>query len=471
MALLNYFGLYTRDQIQRDIQRAMAGQTDSLFFQTLNNDIPSINPDSFDYIQNGYMTVSAVYECIDLIMKKVVASPAIVYEVKSAQGLKMYDNLMKSDNIVDRAKAMRMKSDVLEEVLLKPVQDLLDYPNARQTWDEMIGLAVVLYLATGNALIYGNGSPQRATDKKWSEVFSLPYSPNDITIVGGKSIFDPVKEYKISAHGSESLVNFDAELIEHIKTVNPLWDGTGGNKFGMSPLRAYCRKLIRERLGDDQANKILNNGGSFGVLSPKNKEDQFQSDQKKALHERLTDASRSNEPLARIFPSSVPLEWLQIGLPTTDLQLLELSKASREDVYRGYHVPLTYASTDQASYNNANAHGKQLIYNAVAPICEVFSRALTNFIAKPYNTTQKKYTIRLDYMSLPELSQDMKEVAEWLEKCDDITPNEKREVKGFGRKDAEGMDDVWVNKSKVRMIDIVNGKVNTDNIQEVSITE
>lgn len=470
MALLNIFGLFTRDQISREVQQAFTRQGNNLIFQQINNDIPAVNPDSFDYIKEGYMTVSAVYECIDLIMKKVVASPAIVYEVKSAQGLKLYDNLSKSDNIIDRAKAFRMKSDVMEEVIVKPIQDLLDSPNDRQTWDEMIGLATVLYLATGNALIYGNGSEGRIKSKQWSEIFALPYAPNDITITGGSSIFDPINEYHINPSGNETLVKFSAEVIEHIKTVNPLWNGTGGNKFGMAPLRAYVRKLIRERLGDDQANLILNNGGVMQFVSPKYKEDQLQGDAKKGLKESMQDAMSSKEKIARIIPSSIPVEVATIGLPVADLQLLELSKASREDVYRGYHVPLTYASTDQASYNNANAHGKQLIYNAVAPICEVFSRAFTNFVAKPHNTANKKYIIRFDYMSLPELSQDMKEVAEWLEKCDDITPNEKREVKGYGRLDEEGMDNIWVNKSKVRMSDIVSGKV-TDNVQEVRVTE
>src|SRR5690606_34964610 len=135
---------------------------------------------------------------------------------------------------------------------------------------------------------------------------------------------------------------------------------------------------------------------------------------KQSLRDQMTDAKASKEELARIFPVSVPLDWLPIGLPSADLQLLELSKAGREDIYRAFHVPLTYASTDQASYNNANAHGKQLIYNAVAPICEVISRSLTSFICGAYATKDKRYIIRLDYMSLPELSQDMKEVAEWL---------------------------------------------------------
>lgn len=471
MALINYFGLFTRDQISREIQSAFPQQGNNLIFQQLNNDIPSVNPDSFNYIKDGHMTVSAMYECIDLIMKKVVSSPAIAYEVKSAQGLKMYDNLSKSDNIIDRAKAMRMKSDVMEEVLIKPIQDLLDNPNDRQTWDEMIGLATVLYLATGNALIYGNGSDGKIKSKQWSEIFALPYAPNDITITGGNGIFDPINEYKINPRGSESIATFSADVIEHIKTVNPQWDGTGGNKFGMAPMRAYCRKLVRERLGDDQANLILNNGGVMQFVSPKNKEDQMTSEARVSLKESMQDAMSSKEKIARIIPSTIPVEVSNIGLPTADLQLLELSKASREDVYRGYHVPLTYASTDQASYNNANAHGKQLIYNAVAPICEVFSRALTNFIAKPHNTASKKYIIRFDYMSLPELSQDMKETAEWLEKCDDITPNEKREVKGFGRLDHDGMDEVWINRSKVRMQDVVEGKINNNNVQEVTIQE
>src|SRR5699024_7361904 len=100
------------------------------------------------------------------------------------------------------------------------------------------------------------------------------------------SLFEKVTEYIVSATGNVGQIPFDANQIEHLKTVNPLWKGTGSTNFGMSPLRAYVRKLLRERVGDDQANKILNNGGNFGILSPKNKEDQFDAKQKQALREQ-----------------------------------------------------------------------------------------------------------------------------------------------------------------------------------------
>lgn len=470
MGLLNYFGLVSQADIQRTVQRQVDIMTSVGFFESLNNQTMSVNADSFDYIKDGYATVSAVYECVDLIMKKIISSPAVIYEVKSIQKLKQYDNLSKSNSIADRAKAFRIKSDAITEVDVPQIRDLIENPSDKQTWDEFVGLITVLYLVTGNALIYGNASESRISQGKWSEIFALPYAPNDITIKGG-GIFTPIDEYIVAASGSSSQQAFKAKQIEHLKTVNPIWNGTGSSQFGMAPLRAYVRKLLRERIGDDQANKILNNGGAFGILTPKNKEDQFDSTQKRALREQMTDAKASNEELARLFPVSVPLDFLEVGLPVADLQLLELSKASREDIYRGFHVPLTYASTDQASYNNANAHGKQLIYNAVAPVGDVIGRGLTKFICTPYNTSDKKYIIRLDYMSLPELSQDMKELADWLKESDDLTPNDKREAKGYGRIEADGMDDVWINRSKVRMQDVVDGKVNNGNVQEVTIQE
>lgn len=469
MGLINYFGLYSRADIQQQVRNQVANMSSVSFFEALNNEQLSVNADHFNYINDGYATVSAVYECVDLIMKKIIASPALIYEVKSVQKLKMYDNLAKSNSLFDNVKAARMKADAISEVDIPGIRDLIETPNDKQTWDEFVGLITVLYLVTGNSFVYGNASEANIKNRKWSEIHALPYSPNDVTIKGG-SLFEKVTEYVVSATGNVGQIPFDANQIEHLKTVNPLWKGTGSTNFGMSPLRAYVRKLLRERVGDDQANKILNNGGNFGILSPKNKEDQFGKEQKQALREQMTDAKASREELARIFPVSVPLDWLPIGLPAADLQLLELSKAGREDIYRAFHVPLTYASTDQASYNNANAHGKQFIYNAVAPICEVISRALTSFICGAYATKDKRYIIRLDYMSLPELSQDMKEVAEWLAKCDDLTFNEKREAKGFGRIEDPGMDTILVNRGKVKLQDVIDGSVN-DTTQSVRITE
>src|SRR5690606_1111579 len=97
----------------------------------LNDGEPLVDFDNFDH-NKAYQRTAAVYECVDLIMKKLVASPMVVYEIKSQEGFKRYKNLMKSDNIVQKAQAMKLRTSVLEEVQVPDIEKLLTQPNPMQ---------------------------------------------------------------------------------------------------------------------------------------------------------------------------------------------------------------------------------------------------------------------------------------------------------------------------------------------------
>src|SRR5690606_41027988 len=94
------------------------------------------------------------------------------------------------DNIADRARAFLMKERVYEEVEDSRLRKLLEQPNDTQTWDEFISLITVLYLATGNAFVYGNAADGRS--KKITEAWALPFSPLEMNIQSG-GMFDPVR--------------------------------------------------------------------------------------------------------------------------------------------------------------------------------------------------------------------------------------------------------------------------------------
>jgi HK97 family phage portal protein len=426
---------------QKEINGAVAQQVASLYnqnvFRWMNDDQPVMKEDSYDYIRNGFMSVGAVFECIDLIYKKVVAAPKVVYEIKDEALYQKFLAFSRHNTPESQFLAKQMKAASMEEVKVPRIQKLLKTPNKRQTGDEFFRFITGMYLITGNTYIYGNGSNN--ADRLWNEMFALP----DMHIISG-GMMDPVKEYYLN-YNTERAERFPAEQIAHMKTFNPDYSTTGSQLYGMPPLRAYNMSLQRNREGNLQANKQMRNGGAFGVISPKNKEDQFEKNQKKALHERMTDAYRSNDPLARIFPSTVPLEWSQIGLAIADLDLFKGLELTDSDVYRAFHVPLTYRSMEGSTFNNKSTDGKQLIYNGVAPICDAIGDTLTRFVCEPYQKVDKKtYVIRICYEDLPEMAADMKELVDWLDKAWWITPNQKLETMGWGKSKEVGMDTIWM---------------------------
>lgn len=411
-----------------------------------------IDEESFDYAEDGFAAIGAVYECVSLIINKVIACPRIVYRVKDQKEYKKYLNLSKSPETLPQALIVKLKA--LEEVNHPALDKLLNQPNPKQNGDEFLSLLTALYLLRGNGFIYGNaGTKTQIEARKWSECWALP---DTLKIVSG-GITDPIQKYYFKWDVDHP---FPAAQIKHFKTVNPVYRSGGQHLYGMSPLRPYLYSLNILKNGDKQSASQIKNGGKMGFISPKNKEDMLSTDQKDDMHESLTQAHGSDEPLSRIIPASIPLDWTEIGLSSQEMELLKTTNAKAEDIYRAYKIPLQFRNQDTATYNNLPMANRQLIYNAVAPVCRAIGLGLTEFYAGPYRRQDgENYIIELDYTYLPEMMDDMKTVAEALDKIWYFTGNEKREILRWGRFDQDGMDEIFVNRNQVRLKDVMEGKI------------
>lgn len=444
-----FFGKAISKRVNALVAPALTNLYNQNIYRWLNDGAPVMKEDKTTFIE-AYRTVGAVYECVDIISKKVVACPRIVYRVKDQVEYKKFLNYSKS--VTTLGKALIAKAKALEEVSMPEIEKLLTNPNKQQNGDDFFENLAGFFLLTGNSYAYGNSS--MPSNKKWSEIFGLP---TDMTIVSGGPM-NPVKEYKVNCWVSDP---FPADQVKHFKTFNPNYSSTGEQLYGMAPMTAYLYAMDIIRNGDIQSDKQIKNGGIFGLLSPENKEDILSDDQNKDLKEGLQHGRQSNDELARIITTSITLRWQQIGLPSSDLQIIEQSGAKADDVYRGYHVPLQFRNQDSATYNNLPVANRKFVFDAVAPVCRKLEIGLTEFICTPYNTKTETYVIHLDYMALPELNDDMKAIIEWLGAMPYLTPNEKREVIGYARSVQPGMDEILVNRNTVRLQDVMDGKVQT----------
>lgn len=381
-------------------------------------ELPTLNPDCYDY-QNAIKTIGAVYEVTDLIAKKVYNSPIVIYKVKDAKKLKESKRLQKTDLLQSHI----LKAQALEEVEDYALTKLLDEPNPYMNRTGLIWTIALQYLLTGNSYLYGVKSEK---GKKPMQLYPF----GDMEIITRNNYLDPIAGYKMLF--DTQWEKFEKEEVYHFKTANSANpDKTFSYLYGVSPLRAYIEPMRTIKEAEKQASKQMRNGGVFGILSPKDKEDQFGIDQKKALAERLREARNSPDELARIFPSSISLAWQQIGLSSGDLRLIEQKQVSQADIYRAYHMPMQYLSDKSSTFNNQSTAIKQLIYDSAAPICDAISEGLTNFIGTPYGD----YIIELDYTQLPEMAVNMKEIADYvlpLWNDDVINQNEIRYALKYG---------------------------------------
>lgn len=438
---------------QRDLSRQMAGLVNSNLYGFLSMDMQISIDSDFDYIRNAYMRVPAAYEAITMIANKIKASPPIIYQVKDKSALRKWENLKWSDNPADILKSNQLKETALEEVTEPKIKRLLDKPNEKQSWDEFIGLLSVVLLATGNALVYGVSTDGRSQKK--TELWALPFSPLDFAI-RSDGIFEPVKEYEITANvGFE--YPFPAKDIAHFKTVNPLWQTSGSQLYGMPPLEAYKYKLNRSEEIDKAGTKLIKNGFRMAFVSPKDTKSPWGEEQMKGMKQAIRASLSSNESFMRMLPVTEGVDVTPVGLDSTEMGLGQQSKDDRESIYRAYSIDPLFASTDAGSYNNRKEARKAFIHDAVAPWCELISDVLTKFVCEPYSTVDgKEYLIKLDYWSLPEMSADMKTLTEWLNNAP-VTPNEFRSMIGFSEVKDVGADMIMMKRDKVSLEQVANG--------------
>lgn len=387
--------------------------------------LPSINADGYDYIRLQ-KEIGAVYEATDIIMKKIINCPIVIYKVIDKAKLEKSKQLEKSNPIVSE----RLKMQSIKEVDSPEIKRLLANPNPYMNQTQFIWTVGLTYLLQGNAYIYANkvgGKPK--------ELF--PISNMNI-LVDPENQFDPVLGYRMM-YGTKVMESFGKDMVYHMKTANPAnIDLTWDYLYGVSPLRPYLETMRTIKEANLQNSKQARNGGILGLLSPKHKEDAFSVDQKKDLTDRIKQALGSSDKNARIMASAIALEWQQIGLTSADLGLVDLGKEKNKEIYRAFHVPEQYLSSERSSYNNVSTAVKQLIYDAVAPNADSLSEMLTNFVGKFYDDV----IVKLDYNQLPEMAVNMGELVKYLEPAVNagiINRDEAREALGYGATGLEHM--------------------------------
>lgn len=416
---------------------------------TLNNALPTINPDAVDYYQT-FKTIGAVYEVTDIITKKVLKCPFVFYKVTNQAKYQQSKLLFKSDPV----QATILKAMSTKEVDIPDLHKRLTngMANPYQTGSQMIWSAVLSFLLQGNTYVH-----HIDTGNKPIEFYCFP---NMNIAVNENDLLDPIAGYILQSPllttAQSAISRFEPTEIQHIKTGTPApIDRRMEYLYGVSPIRSAFESLRSIYEGKVQASKQAKNGGALGIVSPKNKEDQFDKDQKAQFKEKLTDAHRSNDTLARIMPSSIGLDWLPIGLPISDLQLLELIGASEEDVYRAYHWPLQFHDQSSSTFNNQASAIVQGIYDGVAPICDTFGEAITLMCGKGYGFD----VCELDYTQLPEMAVNNKDIADYLKSLPQgvLTPNEMRAVLKYGEKTDAYMNEHYVLSTMTTMQRVSEG--------------
>ena len=122
-------------------------------------------------MQDGYCGNDVVFSCIRKITEKAKVAQWRVYRVKDKKAYKSYLTAIENK---DWKLADEVKSEAMEQVQDQRLDELLKYPNAEDTWADLVEAWGVYKLITGNAYIAADRIEAGNNAGKPSTLYNLP---------------------------------------------------------------------------------------------------------------------------------------------------------------------------------------------------------------------------------------------------------------------------------------------------------
>jgi HK97 family phage portal protein len=395
------------------------------------------NPENDEtFINKGYRYNSTVYSIVNLITKAASTIPFVVYEVQKQNDLARYKALTSSGfdaSVMHKAQQIRKHS--LVELDHTELHEVLKRPNPAQSYNAWLQEIIAFGKLTGNRYIFGIAPDTGINKGKYKELYVLPSQNMEIHSGG---IMEPVKEYTLSYNGTYRIA---ADDVCHIKDFNPYYDGTGSHLYGMSPLHSGLRVLQANNEAVTTGVKYLQNQTARGVLM--SEEGDLSEEQARMLKQKFKEQNQGADKAGDLVITPKKLSWINFGLTTSDLSLIEQYNASIKDLCNIYSVPVQLLNnTDASTYNNMKEAKKALYQNAVIPELIKIREELNRWLTPKYG--QNLY-IDFDFSVIPELQEEMDKVVQQMSNAWWITPNEKRAAMSYGAdEDSAFMNDYYI---------------------------
>ena len=125
-------------------------------------------------------------------------------------------------------------------------------------------------------------------------------------------------------------------------------------------------------------------------------------------------------------------EWgyLPFGKTSVELQRLELSIENKDDICNVLGVPPGMLKSDQ-TYHNDTAMFRRFIYSCIAPEAYSLRDAWNTTLLEMFGLDPNRYAIDCDPTALPELAQDIKDIAAGLDKAWGLSVDQRLIAMGY----------------------------------------
>tara|TARA_B100000085_G_C18527969_1_gene506704 strand:- start:164 stop:1699 length:1536 start_codon:yes stop_codon:yes gene_type:complete len=186
--------------------------------------------------------------------------------------------------------------------------------------------------------------------------------------------------------------------------------------------------------------KFLQNQTSRGILM--SEEGDLNEVQAQQLKDKFRRQHQGSSHAGDVIITPKKLSWVNFGLSTSDLSLIEQYNASIKDLCNIYNVPVQLLNnTESSTYNNMKEAKKALYQNCVIPELQKIQDELNRWLAPKYG---EDICIEYDFSVIPELQEETDKIVDQMSKAWWLTPNEKRSAMSYDHDtDTPSMNDYY----------------------------
>jgi HK97 family phage portal protein len=382
-----------------------------------------------DAINEGFADNADVYAIISLLARKAASIPFYVYEKSTSKdskvALERYKALSRNPLNVKEALKWRAKSYDDEAIVEdNDLARILARPNPGQGQDKFFEMLYIMYWSTGEGFIWGNDGEMGG---EFVEMYALPSHYMD-HILDTEDIFG-VKGWRLSLGNG---IYLSKDNILQWKMSNPIVDNDHFNIRGFSPLQAAYRTVQMGNEAEKAGYSMMANGGSKGALSPEpvnNQVPQMTLEQADSIRGFVSRYVNGTKNKGNITVLQTPWKYLDFGLSSVDMQLIESQNLTLERLCRVYGVPVVLFSPDNMADNNYQNALRDLVTNTIVPAIASLRDELNRWLIK--RNGDDRYYIDFDIQALPEMQRDMEKLVAGLAQANWLTYDEKREAMGY----------------------------------------
>lgn len=378
----------------------------------------------------AYEANADVYAIVSFLARKSASIPWYVYTkkpgAKARMALQRYKSLTKGlSNPGAMEQALIARKAAYDENMV--VDDsatalLLKSPNAYQGQDQFFEQLFGMRFLTGEGIVWGNDGNIEAGE--FSELFVMPTQYMDI-------IADPLDLFGLSGwvlqagNGNMALAKED---VLQWKSWNPQFDSsTRIHLRGVSPIKAAWNNYLMGAEAQKASAKLMANGGAKGALVPKPVGNQIPLvDEKTAaqMQMALADRVNNNNRYGQVAMLQTPWEFLNFGLTSSEMALIDTMRFSLEQWCRVFGMPVVLFSAENMADNNYQNALRDLVTNTIVPMCAQLRDEMNKWLLPRMGDTDM--FIDFDIQALPELQRDIEKMVNGLSAADWLTMDEKR---------------------------------------------